>query len=75
MTAYSRGLSKGYYNWTHGVGTAATDYLKAYSTWAYTKQAMDHWAQFIRQRMDAAQSGSALRAFRRLAARNPPRPF
>ncbi|MCP4398659.1 MAG: DUF3313 domain-containing protein [bacterium] len=42
------------YNWTHGIGTAAKDYLKAYSTWAYTKQAMDHWAQFIRQRMDAA---------------------
>ncbi len=42
------------YNWTHGVSTAATDYLKAYSTWAYTKQAMDYWAQLIRQRLDAA---------------------
>jgi hypothetical protein len=29
-------------------------YLKSYSTWAYTKQAMDHWAQLIRNRLDAA---------------------
>jgi len=29
-------------------------YFKAYSTWAYTKQAMDHWAQFIHHRLDAA---------------------
>ena len=42
------------YNWTHGVGTAANDYMKAYSTWAYTKQAMDHWAQVIREQLDAA---------------------
>jgi hypothetical protein len=42
------------YNWTQGVDTAAKDYLKAYSTWAYTKQAMDHWAQLIRKRLDAA---------------------
>jgi hypothetical protein len=42
------------YNWTQGVDTAAKDYLKAYCTWAYTKQAMDHWAQLIRKRLDAA---------------------
>ena len=42
------------YNWTQGVGTAAKDYLKAYSTWDYTKQGMDHWAQLIRDRLDAA---------------------
>jgi hypothetical protein len=42
------------YNWTQGVGTAAKDYLKAYNTWAYTKQSMDHWAQLIRERLDAA---------------------
>jgi len=41
-----------------GVGNAiekgAGGYFSAYSTWAYTKQAMDHWAQLIRQRLDAA---------------------
>ena len=42
------------YHWTKGVGTAVKDYLKAYSTWAYAKQAMDGWARLIRERMDAA---------------------
>lgn len=41
-----------------GVGKAVEkgvgSYLKAYSTWAYTKQSMDHWAQLIRERLDAA---------------------
>ena len=40
------------YNWTQGVDTAVKDYLKAYSTWAYTKQAMDHWAQGLRKALD-----------------------
>jgi len=43
------------YHRTKGVGIAVKDYLKAYSTWAYTKQAMDAWAQLVRQRMDEAQ--------------------
>jgi hypothetical protein len=42
------------YHWTKGVGTAISDYTKAYSTWAYTKQAFDKWAQLIRSRLDAA---------------------
>ena len=42
------------YNWTSGVQAAATDYLRAYSTWAYTKQAMDNWAKLIRENLDAA---------------------
>ncbi len=42
------------YNWTQGVDTAAKDYLKSYSTWTCTKQAMDDWAQLIRKRLDAA---------------------
>lgn len=41
-----------------GVGKAVQkgfgSYFKAYSTWAYTKQSMDHWAQLIRERLDAA---------------------
>jgi hypothetical protein len=42
------------YHWNKGVKTGVTDYLKAYSTWAYTKQAMDHWAQAIRNHLDKA---------------------
>ena len=42
------------YDWDEGATEAATSYLKAYSTWAYTKEAMDHWAQMIRQRLDTA---------------------
>ena len=40
------------YHWTKGPVTAAEDYLKAYSTWAYTRQAMDYWAQQVRERLD-----------------------
>jgi len=40
------------YNWTEGLKKGVTDYLHAYSTWAYTKDAMDHWAKMLRQRMD-----------------------
>lgn len=42
------------YHWTKGVGTAVKDDSKAFSTLAYVKQAMNGWAQFIRQRLDAA---------------------
>jgi hypothetical protein len=42
------------YHWTEGVRTGVSDYAKAYSTWAYTKQAMDHWAQAIRNHLDKA---------------------
>jgi len=40
------------YNWSEGVDTAVADYLKAYSTWAYTRQAMDEWAYRIRVWLD-----------------------
>lgn len=36
------------------VTKGASGYLDSYSTWAYTKAAMDQWAQLIRQRLDAA---------------------
>ncbi len=42
------------YHWNEGVETGVSDYLKAYSTWDYTKQAMDHWAQAIRDNLDKA---------------------
>ena len=41
------------YNWTEGVEKGVGDYVKSYSAWAYTKQAMDAWAKYIRARMDA----------------------
>ena len=47
------------YNWTEGVGTGVSDYVKAYSTWDYTKQAMDYWAKIIRQRLDEAHGKAA----------------
>ncbi len=42
------------YHWDKGIETGVSDYLKAYSTWDYTKQAMDHWAQAIRNHLDMA---------------------
>ena len=42
------------YNWTSGVIKGVKSYAKAYSKWAYTKQAMDSWALLLRQRLDAA---------------------
>jgi len=41
------------YNWTHGLSKGVTSYTDAYSTWAYTKEAMDIWAKHVRERMDA----------------------
>jgi hypothetical protein len=42
------------YNWTSGVIKGVKSYAKAYSKWAYTKQAMDSWAHLLRVRLDAA---------------------
>jgi len=42
------------YNWTHGISAGVSDYIRAYSKWSYTEQAMDHWAGLIRQRLDEA---------------------
>jgi len=42
------------YHWTKGVATGVKDYVMAYSTWAYTEQAMNYWAQLIRERIDMA---------------------
>ena len=44
------------YDWTHGVTTGVKSYMKAYSTWNYTKKAMDHWVETIRKRLDDAHS-------------------
>ena len=41
------------YKWDQGIGEGIDAYTKAYSTWAYTKKAMDDWAKLIRERMDA----------------------
>src|SRR5438874_2392730 len=37
---------------TQAVSSAATNYLDAYSTWAYAKQAFDQWAAQFRTRLD-----------------------
>jgi hypothetical protein len=37
---------------TQAVSSAATNYLDAYSTWAYAKQAFDQWAAQFRARLD-----------------------
>lgn len=58
VAAYVETRTAKKYHWTKGVGTAVKDYVKAYSTWAYTRQAMDHWAQQIRTRLDAAKAGA-----------------
>jgi len=42
------------YNWTSGVTKGVKSYLKSYSKWDYTKQAMDSWAHLLRVRLDAA---------------------
>jgi hypothetical protein len=47
------------YNWTHGVEEGVSSYLKAYSTWDYTKQAMDYWAQLLRKRLDGIAETTA----------------
>ncbi len=47
------------YNWTRGIATGAESYMRAYSKWAYTKQAMDGWAQLLRLRLDEVHGISA----------------
>ena len=47
------------YHWTKGVKTGVSDYMKAYSTWEYTKQSFDVWAKLIRERLDAAHAEAA----------------
>lgn len=37
---------------TAAVTTGMTDYLDAYQSWAYAKQAFDQWAALFRQRLD-----------------------
>jgi len=45
-----------------GIGKAVEkgmdSYMRAYETWAYTRQSMDHWAPLIRERLDAAREES-----------------
>ncbi len=40
------------YVWDKGITKGVTHYLDAYSTWDYTKEAMDHWAKQLRKRVD-----------------------
>ena len=45
------------YLWNKGIETGVSAYTKAYSTWAYTKEAFDFWAALIRARLDSVQPG------------------
>ncbi len=40
------------YNYAHGIATGVKGYIHSYSKWAYTKKAMDDWAQLLRKRID-----------------------
>ncbi len=40
------------YNYAHGIAEGVKGYIHAYSKWAYTKKAMDDWAQLLRKRLD-----------------------
>lgn len=40
----------------NAVSTGVSDYMKAYSTWAYAQQAFEGWAQQLRARLDQAHS-------------------
>jgi hypothetical protein len=44
------------YAWSKGIKTGVSSYTKAYSTWAYTKEAFDFWAGLIRERLDAVRA-------------------
>ena len=54
LAAYVETRNSKKYNWTEGAAKGVDSYLKAYSTWDYTKQAMDAWAKLIRTRLDQA---------------------
>lgn len=44
------------YSWHKGLDKGIDDYVGAYSTWEYTKDAMDTWAGLIRKRLDEAHA-------------------
>lgn len=44
------------YEWNKGVKTGVKSYAQAYSTWSYTKKAIDDWVKMIRHRLDIAHS-------------------
>jgi hypothetical protein len=41
------------------VGTGVSGYANSFSTWAYTKKAMEHWAELIGAWLKAARSAGA----------------
>ncbi len=53
LAAYIETRTGQKYNWTHGIKEGVSSYIKAYSKWDYTKQAMDTWAQLLRERLDS----------------------
>jgi len=39
------------YKWDEGVSEGVSSYVKAYSTWAYTKKAFDDWTRLLHDRL------------------------
>jgi hypothetical protein len=50
------------YQWSKGINEGVTSYMDAYSKWDYTKKAIDHWAEMIRQRLDETHGKTAEKA-------------
>jgi hypothetical protein len=43
------------YAWDEGISVGLANYMKAFSTWAYTEEAFDRWAGLLRNELDAEQ--------------------
>ncbi len=59
LAAYIETRTGKKYNWTNGVSEGVSSYIKAYSKWEYTKQAIDSWAQLLRKRLDEVHGKAA----------------
>jgi hypothetical protein len=54
LAAYIETRNAKKYNWSKGVSEGVSSYMKAYSKWDYTKQAIDSWVDLLRKRLDEA---------------------
>jgi len=44
------------YSWDGGISTGLSNYMKAFSPWAYTEEAFDRWAGLLRAELDVEPS-------------------
>ena len=61
IAAYIETRNAKKYVWTKGVGEGFSSYIKSYSKWDYTKQAIDSWVDLLAKRLDEAH-GKASKA-------------